>query len=75
MATQITAKIFAELNELPLEQQQKVLAFARSLNRPKGVKGASLLTFAKSISISPAELAQMQEAIEEGCERIDPNEW
>ena len=74
MATQtVTAKIFAELNELPLEQQQKVLAFARSLNRPKGVKGASLLTFAKSIS--PAELAQMEEAIEEGCERIDPNEW
>ncbi len=73
MATQITAKIFAELNELPLEEQQKVLAFARSLNQPKGVKGASLLTFAGSIS--PAELEQMQEAVKDGCERINPDEW
>lgn len=75
MATQtVTAKIFAELNELPLEQQRAVLAFARSLrSRPKGVKGASLLNFAGSVS--PAELVQMQGTIEEGCERIDLDEW
>ncbi len=75
MATQnVTAQIVDELNELPLEQQREVLAFARSLiSQSKGVKGASLLGFAGSIS--PEELAQMQQAIEEGCERIDADEW
>ena len=74
MATQITAKIFAELNDLPLEQQQKVLAFARSLkSQPRGVKGKSLLTFAGSVSTT--ELTQMQEAIKDGCEHIDLDEW
>lgn len=74
IATQtVTAEIFAELNDLPLEQQQKVLAFARSLkSRPKGAKGASLLTFAGSIS--SAELEQMQEVIEDDCERINLGE-
>lgn len=75
MATQtVAAEIFAELDDLPLEQQREVLAFARSLKfQPRGVQGSSLLSFAGSIS--PSELTQMQEAIEEGCERIDLDEW
>lgn len=75
MTTQaISAKIFEELNELPLEQQHQVLAFARSLKaQPKGVKGASLLTFSDSIPRS--DLIQMQQAIEKGCERIDCDDW
>lgn len=75
MATQaVTDKIFAELNELPLEQQREVLAFARSLKaQPSGVEGSSLLGFAGSITSS--DLARMQEAIAEGCERIDPDGW
>ena len=75
MTTQtVTTKIFAELNDLSLEKQQEVLAFARSLkSRPVGVKGSSLLGFAGNIPSS--DLAQMEEAIEEGCERIDADEW
>ena len=75
MATQaVTDKIFAELNELPLEQQREVLAFARSLkSQPSGVKGSSLLSFAGSIF--PDDLVQMQRAIEESCERVDLDEW
>lgn len=69
----VTAQIVDELGTLPLEQQRKVLAFTRSLaSRPKGVKGASLL-FAGSIP--PDELIRMQEAIDNGCERIDTDEW
>ena len=70
----ITAQIVEEVNDLPLEQRQQVLAFARSLAaQPKGVTGSSLLRFADTIS--PAQLLEMQTAIEEGCERIDTNEW
>ena len=75
MTTQgVTAQIIDKLNKLPLEKQRAVLAFTRSLvAQPEGVKGASLLSFAGSIS--PDELTQMQHAIEEGCERIDADEW
>ena len=74
MTSRITTQLFDELSDLPLEQQREVLAFARSLkSRPAGVKGASLLDFAGSIS--PADLGQMQAATAEGCERIDADEW
>lgn len=75
MASQgVTAQIVDELNSLPLDQQQKVLAFARSLiENPTGVKGSSLLDFAGTIPTE--QLSQMQIAIEKGCERIDTDEW
>ena len=65
----VTEKILDELNGLAPEQQREVLAFARYLGQPKGVKGSSLLNFAGSIP--SVELTQMQEVIKEGCERID----
>ena len=75
MTTQaVNVKISDELADLSPEQQREVLAFARFLkSQPKGVKGASLLSFAGSIPA--ADLTQMQQAIREGCERIDPDEW
>ena len=40
---------------------------------PRGVPGARLLPFAGSI---PAEdLKVMEDAIREGCERVDPDGW
>jgi len=71
MASQgVTAQIVDELNSLPLDQQQKGFAFARSLiETPKGVKDSSLLGFAGAISSE--QLSQIQNAIEEGCELID----
>ena len=71
MATQaVTAKIVDELNNLAVEQQREVLAFARSLkSQPSGVEGSSLVNFAGGISAT--DLTQIQEAIEEGCQSID----
>jgi hypothetical protein len=40
---------------------------------PMGVPGASLLRFAGTISIE--DLDAMTQAIEQGCERTDFNEW
>ncbi|MCA9839259.1 MAG: hypothetical protein KC422_20270 [Trueperaceae bacterium] len=66
-AQDVTAQIVEEVNELPLEQRQQVLAVARLLAaQPKGVTGSSLLNLADTIS--PAQLLEMQTAIEEGCE-------
>jgi len=70
-----TREILTELKNLPLGDQKEVLDFVRYLKfkQKKGVHGSVLLPFAGSI---PAEeLAQMQLAIEESCERIDSDEW
>jgi hypothetical protein len=40
---------------------------------PPGVPGAALLRFAGSIERS--ELEAMRGAIDEGCGRVDPNDW
>ncbi|MBI3990358.1 MAG: hypothetical protein HY347_12175 [candidate division NC10 bacterium] len=58
----------------PLEQRQ-VLEFARSLRRRhiRGTPGAKVLELA--VGIDPEDLKRMEEAIEEGCERIEPDEW
>lgn len=39
----------------------------------KGVPGTTLLHFAGMIP--PDELSAMTQAIEQGCEQADPNEW
>jgi len=40
---------------------------------PRGVPGRDLLRFAGTIDAESAR--EMEEAIEDGCERIDPEEW
>jgi hypothetical protein len=71
----IANELPACLGQLPVEQQRQVLEFAKTLTPPpaQGVDGASLLRFAGRIE--EADLAAMSQAIEEGCERIDADEW
>jgi hypothetical protein len=59
----------------PLELQRKVLEFtqALALSLPKGVPGKQLLRFAGVIEADDTRV--MSQAIEEGCERVDENEW
>ncbi len=68
-------EILAQLNKLAPEQQRQVLDFARTLARTelRGVPGGELLRFTGTIP--PEDLRAMAKAIEEGCERIDPDEW
>ncbi len=70
----IERQLVACLNELPLVQQREVLAFARRLReQPMATPGSELLRFAGAIET--ADLSQMSAAIEQGCERIDADEW
>ncbi len=67
--------ILDEVNKLSEAEQEQVLAFARELSTPapRGEPGGNLL---KLVGCIPSEdLREMEQAIEEGCEQVDPNGW
>ena len=72
MSSTIKVKVIEQLETLPENLQRQVLAFVQTLAR-QGVPGQQLLQFAGAI---PADdLALMRQAIENGCEQVDLNEW
>ena len=75
MSPTLETEIQEQLSHLPLEQQRQVLEFARALvaARVRGVPGRALLRFAGLVETD--DLALMKQAIEEGCEQVQPNEW
>ena len=75
MNTPIIDKVVEQLKALPQELQWRVLEFTRALavSTPHGVPGRQLLRFAGAISLDDVQL--MREAIEQGCERVDADEW
>ena len=69
----LAQQILKEVNQLNSDQQQEVLGFARLLRLNGGIPGKKLLRFAGAIS--PADLKEMSQVIEDGCERVDPDAW
>lgn len=71
----VKKEIINEVGRLGYEQQRRVLDFARALviTGPKGVPGKQLLSFAGAIPA--ADLKEMEQAIEDSCEKVDLNEW
>jgi len=71
----VTKQIISQLDQLPFELQRQVLDFARSLtlSSPKGTPGKQLLRFAGTIE--PDDAQAMIQAIKNGCERVDADEW
>lgn len=67
--------IINQIGRLDYEHQKRVLDFARALavTGPRGVPGKQLLSFAGCIP--PDDLKEMKKAIEDGCEKVDLNEW
>lgn len=73
MTTQsLKDSLITQIDKLPHDLQVRVLDIIKALT-PKGVEGKSLLRFEGSIS--PDDLQLMSKAIEEGCEKVDANEW
>jgi hypothetical protein len=68
-------EIASHLHKLNPEQQQRVLAFIRTLSEesPSGVQGSELLRFAGTIDLH--DLKGMEKFIAEGCEQVNLNEW
>lgn len=75
MDTSLEKDILDELDRLDPSQQLQVLHFVRALilTRPVGVPGKDLLRFAGTIDAQ--DLAIMTQVIEEGCEKVNPDEW
>ncbi len=65
-----------QVDSLTTEQQQELLDYARRLQTlPTGTSGEMLLEHMKDFDFEPGEVDSMMQAIEETCERIDPDEW
>ena len=75
MDISIIDKLIEQLKELPQELQWRVLEFTRALavSTPHGVNGIQYLQFAGTIPLDEVKI--MQQAIEQGCEQVDANEW
>ena len=75
----IQNELLSYMGQLPVDAQARVVDFARTLTDPsnvplrRGTPGKELLRIVGTISAE--DLALMQQAIEEDCERIDPSEW
>ena len=67
--------LLKEVERLSPPLQRKVVNYAHSLAqpRPRGTPAKQLLKYAGILS--PEEAKAMMDAIEEGCERIETNEW
>lgn len=75
ISSSLKKEIFDKLDFLPIEEQRRVLDFTRALTESKtvGIPGRDLLRFAGTIE--KTELEAMKRVIEDGCERVDLNEW
>jgi hypothetical protein len=71
----VKAQILIDLDQLSPEEQKRAAELVHRLvpPRPKGVAGRDLLRFAGTLDAESAR--EMREAIEEGCERVDLDEW
>jgi hypothetical protein len=69
----IAKSIEQSLGKLNPYQQKKLLEFLESLLVEPEKEEQKLLRFAGSFD--QADLALMQQAIADGCEKIDNNEW
>ncbi len=67
--------LFRELARLDESDRKRVLEYARSLSEmdPRGVPGVSLLPLAGAFSES--DISEIEAAIEEGCEKVNPGGW
>ncbi len=75
MSSALEDQIMEQIGGLSPNEQRRVLNFARALgsSRPSGISGRELLRFGGMFGTEDAR--RMSEAIEDGCEKIDSDEW
>ena len=71
MSPKLQEELLKEMARLSQEEQQRVVAYAKSL--AAGPTGKDVARFAGTID--PDDLKQMAAVIEDGCERINESEW
>lgn len=73
MSKTVKDQIIEQVERLRDPQQRQLLDFARRLASSAATPGRDLFRFAGSIA--PADLTAMSQAIQEGCEKVEPNAW
>jgi len=75
VATELLEQLFEQIKRMPADMQQKVYDYTHALaiNVERGTPGVALLSFAGSITLEDAHV--MSQAIEDGCEHVDSNDW
>ncbi len=75
MSESVIPTVVEQMLVLPDDMQRQVLAFLQNLRATtqRGVPGKQLVQFAGMIETE--DLARMQQAIENACERVDSSEW
>jgi hypothetical protein len=75
MSDAVITEVVQQMESLPTDLQQQVLAYVKRLasSAQRGVSGQSLLRFVGLIP--PDDLQLMRQAIDEGCEQVDWREW
>ncbi len=74
VSPKLQEELLKEMARLSQEEQQRVVAYAKSLAAwPTGKARKDLARFAGAID--PDDLKQIAAVIEEGCERINESEW
>jgi hypothetical protein len=73
MSQTIKEQIIEQVDRLDEHRCKQVLDFARRLAAPAGTPGRTLMGFVGSID--PVDLDAMAKAVQEGCEKVDPNAW
>lgn len=73
--TSLEQEIVSQLGKLSIEKQEEVLRFVQTLmpTPRRGIAGKELLRFAGAIEAG--DLSLMAAAIEEGCEKVNADEW
>lgn len=69
-------QIINEVGVLPINLQRKVLEFIKILREPfmpEGIPGEKMMKYAGIMTEEEAD--ELSQIIEDGCERIDYNEW
>jgi hypothetical protein len=71
----IKEQILKDLDQLSPEQQRRAAELVHDLisSLPTGTSGRDLLRFAGTMDSE--SVSEMMKAIEEGCERVDLDEW
>lgn len=68
-------QLIEQFRHMTAEQQQQLLDYARALTRPRGLTGREMIELARAAAFLPEDLAEIEQAIEEDCERVDWDGW
>ena len=75
ISMEIKKKLIEDLKKMPFDSQKKVQEFAHALliTQSKGRSGKEMMKFSGTLSNDDA--GELKRIIENGCEKVDLNEW